>query len=269
MENILFVRQLTKYYGALCALDRISFQVPRGSVFGILGPNGSGKTTFLGIITDVLKASSGTFSWWGKEKPEVDRKRVGTLLETPNFYPYLSAEDNLMINALTKECNKSDIGQVLKKVHLYERRSTLYKTFSLGMKQRLAIASALLGGPEVVVLDEPTNGLDPSGIADIRKLIIEMGQEGKTVIIASHLLDEIQKVCTHVAILKGGTIRAAGPVGQILGEEEVIEVSAGDLTLLQDVLQHCPGIKSSHLSNNNLQLVLKPGYTPAQLNSYC
>lgn len=265
MENVLSIQQLTKYYGSLCALHKVSFKIPRGSIFGLLGPNGSGKTTLLGIITNVLKANSGTYEW-----PTIrNRKTIGTLLETPNFFPYLSAQDNLKINAATKGCSFNDINRVLKIVQLYDRRLTLFKTFSLGMKQRMAIASALLGDPEIIILDEPTNGLDPVGIADIRNLIIQMGQSGKTVIIASHLLDEIEKVCTHVAVLKNGTIRATGPVRQVLSNEDIIEVSAEDLKLLENILAHCAGVKDIKKSTEQLQLTLESGFSPSQLNTFC
>lgn len=269
MEKILSVQQLTKYYGRLCALDQVSFNVPKGSIFGILGPNGSGKTTFLGIIMDVLKANSGSFNWHHTSDPAQARKQIGTLLETPNFYPYLSASDNLLINATLKNCPRNDIDRVLKIVQLYERRHSAFKTFSLGMKQRLAIASALLGDPEIIVLDEPTNGLDPVGIADIRNLIIQMGQSGKTVVIASHLLDEVEKVCTHVSILQKGKLRASGPVSEVLSSEDTVLVSADDLTLLENILKNYSGIKNIKQCADHLQITLQNSFSTAQLNAFC
>lgn len=269
MADILKVAGLTKYYGKLCALNNIQFNIPKGSVFGILGPNGSGKTTFLGIIMDVLKSDGGTFQWFENSSGVGGRKKIGTLLETPNFYPYLSAVDNLLINARTKECSATDIDRVLKLVNLYERRKSAFKTYSLGMKQRLAIAGALLGNPEIVVLDEPTNGLDPVGIADIRKLIIQMGKEGKTVIIASHLLDEIEKVCTHVAIIKKGNLLATGPVEEVLSSEDVYEVGAEDIAQLEKILRAHGGLTSLQVNGDSLNITLNAELTPAALNRYC
>lgn len=269
MEDILKVAGLTKNYGKLCALNHIHFSIPKGSVFGILGPNGSGKTTFLGIILDVLKASSGSFQWFENGRTSRNRKGIGSLLETPNFYPYLSAVDNLLINAQTKDCEPNDVDRVLKLVNLFDRRKNTFKTYSLGMKQRLAIAGALLGNPEIVVLDEPTNGLDPVGIADIRNLVKQMGMEGKTVIIASHLLDEIEKVCTHVAIIKNGDLLATGPVEEVLSSEDVYEIEAEDNLQLEKILKDYPGIKSLQSTSDYLSIALNPGISAAQLNRYC
>src|SRR4051812_32673808 len=200
MNPILTIEGITKYYGKVRALNNVSFEVPEASVFGILGPNGSGKTTLLSIVLDVLKANNGKFLWFGQPGTPDQRKKIGSLLETPNFYPYLSAMDNLKVtNSISGRGDRADIDRVLQKVKLYERRNSRFKTYSLGMKQRLAIAGALLGSPKVLVLDEPTNGLDPVGIAEIRELIRELRDSGFTIIMASHLLDEVEKVCTHVA----------------------------------------------------------------------
>lgn len=206
MGTILKISDLSKNYKNVQALNKLNVEVEQGMVFGILGPNGSGKTTTLGILLGVLNPSGGTYSWFDNGTADSNRTRIGALLETPNFFPYLSAVQNLRIVAKIKELdNVGDrIDKVLKIVDLFERRESKFKTFSLGMKQRLAIASALLNDPEVLVLDEPTNGLDPQGIAEIRNLIKEIAQEGKTIIIASHALDEIEKVCSDVVILKNG-----------------------------------------------------------------
>jgi len=202
MENntVLSVNGLKKNYGRIQALKGVSFDVPKGCVYGILGPNGSGKTTLLGIVLDVLKSNGGSYDWIGYTQAEDARKKQGALLETPNFYHYLSAVDNLKIVSELKQIKKPNIDGVLKRVSLLERKNSKFQTYSLGMKQRLAIASALLSNPDVIVFDEPTNGLDPEGIAEIRNLIKELSQEGRTIIMASHLLDEVEKVCTHVAI---------------------------------------------------------------------
>jgi ABC-type multidrug transport system ATPase subunit len=197
------------------------------------------------------------------------RKQIGSLLETPNFYHYLSAYNNLEITAAIRQNGKDDRERVLKQVGLLERKDSKFQTFSLGMKQRLAIGAALLGKPKVLVLDEPTNGLDPAGIAEIRELIRKLNKEGMTIILASHLLDEVEKVCTHVAILKKGHLLLNGPVGEVLRSEDQLEVRAVDLTGLQNVLQTMPGITKIKLSEDTLFLSWENGITPQQVNEYC
>src|SRR6478735_8213315 len=238
MSSVLTINGISKSYGSIRALNNFSFEVPQGSVFGILGPNGSGKTTLLSIILDVLKANNGNFLWFGHPGSPEQRKKIGSLLETPNFYHYLSAIDNLKVTqSISGRGNEQDVNEVLKKVKLYERRKSRFKSYSLGMKQRLAIAASLLGDPKVLVLDEPTNGLDPVGIAEIRQLIIELKNSGHTIIMASHLLDEVEKVCTHVAILRTGELLITGRVDEILVDDDVVELSASDLDALSAVLK--------------------------------
>lgn len=244
--------------------------MPKGSVFGILGPNGSGKTTMLGIILDILKPSSGSFSLMGKPANAEVRKQIGTLLETPNFYHYLSGEKNLKIAAHIKGKGFDEIDTVLQKVNLYQRRQSKFNTYSLGMKQRLAIASCLLGDPNVLIFDEPTNGLDPNGIAEIRSLIQSLAAEGRTIIMASHLLDEVEKVCTHVAIIKNGNLLTAGSVEEVLLTDEMVEVGAENLSLLENVLQQMGGFSSIRKQNNYLQLFFSNGNADAKtINQYC
>ncbi|MGX5820830.1 ABC transporter ATP-binding protein [Chitinophaga lutea] len=267
--TILSLDQISKRYGMVQALKSVSFSVPAQSVFGILGPNGSGKTTLLGIVMDVLKADDGRYSWFGQAPHEDLRKRIGTLLETPNFYHYYSAVRNLEIAAAIKGRGADDIERVLKLTELWERRDSKFSTFSLGMKQRLAIAGALLGNPEVLLLDEPTNGLDPAGIAEIRELIRSLGKSGTTVIMASHLLDEVEKVCDHVAILKKGNLLTHGHVDQVLANEDMIEIGAGDLGALESVLQSLPGLKSLRRHNGCLQVTFSESHSAEQLNRYC
>lgn len=271
MTPVLTLFNITKFYGPVRALKDVSFTVPEGSVFGILGPNGSGKTTLLSIILDVLRANQGNFLWFGQPGSPQQRKKIGSLLETPNFYHYLSGADNLKVTqSISGRGNEEDIIQVLKKVQLYERRKSRFKTYSLGMKQRLAIAASLLGDPKVLVLDEPTNGLDPVGIAEIRELIIELRHSGHTIIIASHLLDEVEKVCTHVAILKTGELITTGEVNEVMQDEDVVEASAANLNGLASVLQQF----SSHVTINNVsntvQFTLPKGTARLDdVNSYC
>ena len=268
--HILTVENLSKRYGAVQALKNVNFSVPPGSVFGILGPNGSGKTTLLGTIMDILKPTAGTFRLFGEEPTEMHRKQIGTLLETPNFYHYLSGERNLVIAAEIKQRGKEDIAKALEMVDLTQRKKSKFSTYSLGMKQRLAIASCLLGNPEVMVFDEPTNGLDPVGIAEIRELIKRLNQEGKTIIMASHLLDEVEKVCTHVAILKKGELLASGDVNEILVNEDLVEVGAHDTTKLHAVLMQMDQYKTLKENGKFLQLYYPQGKANLEeINRYC
>lgn len=276
MSAVLSVQNLTKFYGPIRALNGVSFDVPKGSVFGILGPNGSGKTTLLGIVMDIVKASSGTFLWNGQPGSNEMRKQIGTLLETPNFYHYLSAVKNLRIAAAIKERGINDIDAVLEKVNLLQRKDSKFSTYSLGMKQRLAIASTLLGNPDILVFDEPTNGLDPAGIAEIRDLIKQLSSQGKTIIMASHILDEVEKVCTHVAIIQKGDLKTVGTVQEVLnagtsGKETgtEIEVSADDVERLEAVLKDLPGFVSMQRTDGILLLEGGENLTTENINQYC
>ena len=270
LVNVLTLNGITKYYGRICALNNVSFTVPAGCVFGILGPNGSGKTTMLGIVMDILKPSAGSFMFMDQPPTAAMRKRVGTLLETPNFYHYLSAEKNLRIAAEIKGKGIEQIDTVLQKVNLYNRKTSKFSTYSLGMKQRLAIASCLLGDPDVLVFDEPTNGLDPVGIAEIRELIKNLANEGKTIIMASHLLDEVEKVCTHVAILKTGNLITAGHVDEVLVNEDIVEVSAADLLRLEQVLQSVANYRQIKKHKEVVQVFFAPGTANMEMiNTHC
>lgn len=270
MHSVLSLHGITKFYGKIEALSNVSFEVPEGSVFGVLGPNGSGKTTMLAIVMDVLKPTSGTFEFFNKPSSSLLRKNIGTLLETPNFYHYLSGERNLAIAAEIKGKGRENIAAVLEKVNLTERKASKFSTYSLGMKQRLAIASALLGDPSVLVFDEPTNGLDPVGIAEIRELIQRLAGEGKTIIMASHLLDEVEKVCTHVAILKRGKLLTSGPVDEILINEDIVELSASDLSNLELIASALPGSLNIKKQKHFIQAFYADGTADlASINQYC
>jgi ABC-2 type transport system ATP-binding protein len=277
MDSVLSIQNITKFYGPVQALNNVSFEVPKGSVFGILGPNGSGKTTMLGIVMDILKVSSGTFLWNGHPGSSNEmRRQIGTLLETPNFYHYLSGQKNLQIAAAIKQRGKEDIPRVLEKVNLTQRKDSKFSTYSLGMKQRLAIASTLLGDPDILVFDEPTNGLDPAGIAEIRELIKQLNRQGKTIIMASHILDEVEKVCTHVAIIQKGVLKTVGSVQEVMSaspSDKVvrvdIELAADNLAALESLLKQLPGILE--VSNNGTGLIIhgEETITPAGINKYC
>lgn len=247
--------------------------MPPGSVFGVLGPNGSGKTTLLGIVMDVLKATGGGYSWFGEPASEKQRRRIGTLLETPNFYHYLSGERNLRIAAAIKGRGEGDIPRVLEMVKLTERKDSKFSTYSLGMKQRLAIASCMLGDPDVLVFDEPTNGLDPVGIAETRETIRTLAREGKTIVLASHLLDEVEKVCTHVAILQRGNLLMAGDVKVVLTNEDMVELGVADAqhAQLQEALAGWPGVREMRWQEGLLQVFFTNGVVPStgELNQFC
>ena len=268
--SILTVENLSKFYGPVQALKNVSFSVPEGTVFGILGPNGSGKTTTLGTITDISKPTSGTYRLFDEPASADSRRRIGSLLETPNFYHYLSGIKNLEIAAEIKQHGKEDIAHVLETVDLSQRKNSKFSTYSLGMKQRLAIASCLLGNPSVLIFDEPTNGLDPVGIAEIRELMKELHRQGKTIIMASHLLDEVEKVCTHVAILKNGELVTSGKVNEILSSEDIIETAALDNKKLFEILLKMNADIKVIDENAVIKIFFPPGKADlAAVNSYC
>jgi ABC-2 type transport system ATP-binding protein len=271
VENILSLNTITKNYGRIRALNKVSFDVPAGSVFGILGPNGSGKTTLLSIILDVLIADEGNFLWFGKPGSPEQRKKIGSLLETPNFYHYLSAANNLKVtNSISGRGDAQGIDNVLRQVKLFERRNSRFSSYSLGMKQRLAVAGALLGDPKVLVLDEPTNGLDPVGIAEMRELIIELSKRGHTIIIASHLLDEVEKICTHVAILKKGTLITTGNVNDVLVDEDIVEIGATDIEKLAVAVAGYALATTIIREGNFLQLRFAKGSSKLDdINQFC
>jgi ABC-2 type transport system ATP-binding protein len=271
MNMVLSVEQLRKNYGQVRALQGISFGVPQGAIFGILGPNGSGKTTLLSIILDVLHADGGNYQWFGKEGSAEQRKMIGSLLETPNFYHYLSGIGNLRITrSISGRGSLTDLDKVLGRVGLLDRKASRFSTYSLGMKQRLAIAAALLGDPQVLVLDEPTNGLDPVGIAEIRELILALHRQGHTVIMASHLLDEVEKVCTHVVILNKGEIVATGLTEDVLSDDDLVEIGAADLEALEKALQGYPGMTGLRKEGRYLHAHFGKGQArTAEINSHC
>jgi ABC-2 type transport system ATP-binding protein len=242
MESVLEINQLSKNYGRICALDNLTLKIEKGNVYGLLGPNGSGKTTTLAIILGILKMDSGSFTWFENQYGDNPRRKIGSILETPNFYPYLNAVDNLDIVRQIKKTPKQDYDEILEVVDLAHRKSSPFSTYSLGMKQRLAIASTMIGAPEVLIFDEPTNGLDPAGISEVRSILKRIADQGKTVIMASHILDEVEKICSHVAIIKKGKLLATGPIGGILGDDIQLEIGANDMEKLKTELNSMPYI---------------------------
>ncbi len=269
MTDILEIKGLTKNYGKLKAVSNLNLNVKQGQVYGILGPNGSGKTTTLGMILDVVAPTSGVYNWFGGISPIEARKQIGAILETPCFYPYLTAVQNLRITAHIKESSPNRIDEVLEQVGLSERKHDKFKTYSLGMKQRLSIAAALIANPPVLILDEPTNGLDPQGIAEIRTLIRDIAADGKTILLASHLLDEVQKVCSHFCVLRKGVKLHEGAVNDILGETNEIEISATNLQELTDCMNALDAFDSVTRENGQLVLTTREGITSEQINKHC
>jgi len=263
---VLSVKNLAKNYGSLVALEGLDLTVEAGQVFGLLGPNGSGKTTLLGILLDVLHASGGSFTWFDGTEGDQVRKRIGAFLETPNFYPYLNADQNLSLVAAIKQVANPPLDELLELVQLKDRRKSPFKTYSLGMKQRLALAACLVGDPDVLILDEPTNGLDPQGMVEVRHIIQKIAAQGKTIILASHILDEVEKICSHVAIIKKGKLLASGAIGSILSDQPTVEAGATDIEQLFRLLSSTSLATKITRKDNRLILELALGRSPEDLN---
>jgi len=268
LGTVLAIQSLSKQYGKIHAVDNLSFEVLKGQVFGLLGPNGSGKTTTLSILLDLVKPNKGTFTWFDSPPSKESRKRIGSVIESPNFFPYLSAWKNLQIVADIKDLGYNDIDRVLSLTGLYDRRTSRFKTYSFGMKQRLAIASALLGNPDVLILDEPTNGLDPQGIAQVRELIIKVAGSGITIILASHLLDEVQKIFSHVVVLNKGQKLFSGKVSEVLAISDSFELSSDNVELLQKTIASYPKFRSCTQNGSLLQVYFNDRVEPAQINLF-
>lgn len=270
METIISLNNLNKRFGAIHAVNNLSFDIQKGNVYGILGPNGSGKSTTLGIILNVVNKTSGNFSWFdGSLSTHEALKKVGAIIERPNFYPYMTAIQNLELVCKIKGVSKANIEEKLKTVNLFERKDSKFRTFSLGMKQRLAIASALLNDPEILILDEPTNGLDPQGIHEIRKIIKDIAAKGTTILLASHLLDEVEKVCSHVVVIREGIKLYSGRVDEMTASHGLFELKVEDNSEnLLELLSSFDGISSTNNDDNIIIATLNKPVTAAEINSY-
>jgi ABC-2 type transport system ATP-binding protein len=266
LQIVLEIDGISKRYGKVQALKPYKLQIPKGTTFGILGPNGSGKTTTLGIILGILSTDSGGFTWFDGQSVNSAKKRIGALLETPNFYPYMTAYQNLKLVAKIKELQNPNIDAVLKTVNLHERAHHKFKGYSLGMKQRLAIAASLLGEPEVLLLDEPTNGLDPTGIAEVRDLITRIAANGTTVIIASHILAEVEKVCSHVAVLQNGSLLYSGLADELSAKDAVIAVASADMQALEIAIKDLSSLKKLRPMDGHIHLSFSEDMSPSKLN---
>ena len=268
MQNILSINGLSKNYGSVQALNNLTISVQKGDVFGILGPNGSGKTTTLGIVLGVTNCSKGSYSWFEEGNSHQLRKRIGATLDKPNFYPHLNGFDNLKLIADIKDIKKPRINERLELAGMLKNANRKFITYSTGMRQRLALAATMLGDPEVLVLDEPTNGLDPEGIADVRELILKIANEGTTVIMASHLLDEVQKVCSHVAVIKSGKKLYEGHVQSLIAGDIGIEIGSDNLENLGSVLSKYEGVDEFVKKTDKFNIKLKPGFKASELSAF-
>ena len=268
METILSVNNLTKKFGYLTAVQDLSFSIQKGNVYGILGPNGSGKSTTLGIVLNVVNSTNGSFSWFdGNTSTHDALKKVGAIIERPNFYPYMTALQNLKLVCKIKEVPEEKIKDKLELVGLWERKDSKFRTYSLGMKQRLAIASALLNDPEILILDEPTNGLDPQGIHQIRQIIKKIAAQGTTILLASHLLDEVEKVCSHVVILRKGKKLYSGRVDGMLASFGFFELKTENNEALINFLEQHPNFGEIKTENGLITAFLKNEMKSDELNS--
>ena len=269
METILSLKNLDKKYGKVHAVNDLSFDIQKGNVYGILGPNGSGKSTTLGIILNVVNRTSGEFSWFdGKLSTHEALKKVGAIIERPNFYPYMTAAQNLSLICRIKGISTEKIDEKLTTVNLFERRNSKFSTFSLGMKQRLAIASALLNDPEILILDEPTNGLDPQGIHEIREIIKKIAANGTTILLASHLLDEVEKVCSHVVVIRKGVKLYSGRVDEMTASKGLFELKVdNDEEKLISLLENHDAILKVAKEQDQIIVTLNEEISASEINS--
>ena len=270
METILKITNLNKIFNKhLHAVKNVSFEIKKGNVYGILGPNGSGKSTTLGIVLNVVNKTSGDFEWFGGKVATHDAlKKVGAIIERPNFYPYMTAKENLELVCKIKGTPFSKVDEKLELVGLLERKNDKFRTYSLGMKQRLAIASALLNDPEILILDEPTNGLDPQGIRQIRDIIKVIASQGTTILLASHLLDEVEKVCSHVVVLRKGEMLYQGTVHNMIENNSFFELKSNDMLQLKTVLDEHSFVENTIEEDGKLLVYLKQDIAAQELNSY-
>ena len=269
METIIYIKNLNKRFGQLKAVNNVSLKIYKGNVYGILGPNGSGKSTTLGIVLNVVNKTSGDYSWFGgKMQTHEALKKVGAIIERPNFYPYMTAKENLELVCKIKGTSYSKVQEKLELVGLLERQNSKFSTFSLGMKQRLAIASALLNDPEILILDEPTNGLDPQGIHQIRDIIKLIATQGTTILLASHLLDEVEKVCSHVLVLRKGQVLYSGSVDGMTANEGFFELQSDDNASLKVIIAQHPAVEKVSEENGKILVYLNKDLEAKALNLF-
>jgi len=255
-EFVIETDRLTKRYGEVIAVDALSLRVPRGGVFGFLGPNGSGKTTTMGMLLGLVHPTSGSAAIFGDPaRHPATLRLVGAMVESPTFYPYLTGRANLRyFQGIGRRGKPADIDRLLKLVDLGKRADSKFATYSLGMKQRLGIACALLGDPELVFLDEPTNGLDPAGVVEVRELIRDLGTGGRTVVLSSHMLAETELVCDNVAVLSRGKLIAQGTIKELLREHDSLRLRTTDDAGAQTILKTLPGVEEVATQDGGLEV---------------
>ncbi|AXP81891.1 putative ABC transporter ATP-binding protein YxlF [Mariniflexile rhizosphaerae] len=269
MEPILTINNLTKKFGYLTAVKELSFTINKGNVYGILGPNGSGKSTTLGIVLNVVNKTSGDFKWFdGNTTTHNALKKVGAIIERPNFYPYMTATQNLKLVCKIKGVDYDKVDEKLEVVGLLERKNSKFSTYSLGMKQRLAIASALLNDPEILILDEPTNGLDPQGIHQIREIIKQIASKGTTILLASHLLDEVEKVCSHVVVLRKGEKLYSGRVDEMISSHGFFELKSNKQDELIKLIENNPAFGKIKVTDSLVTAFLNEPMKSDDLNKF-
>jgi len=268
LESILKISNLTKKYGYITAIKNLSFNIEKGNIYGILGPNGSGKSTTLGVVLNVVNKTSGDFSWYnGTLSTHEALKKVGAIIERPNFYPYMTAYQNLQLVCKIKGVAVDKIDEKLEIVDLLDRRNDKFNTFSLGMKQRLAIASALLNDPQILILDEPTNGLDPQGIHQVREIIKDVASKGTTILLASHLLDEVEKVCTHVVVLSNGEKLYSGRVDEMISSHGFFELKSNKHDELIKLLENDPNFGNIKIEDGLITVILNEPMDASSFNN--
>jgi len=267
LKSILTIRNLTKKFGSLTAVKDLSFTINKGDIYGVLGPNGSGKSTTLGIVLNVVNKTDGSFHWFDGNTTTHDAlKKVGAIIERPNFYPYMTAAQNLKLVCKIKNVAINNIEEKLEIVGLLDRKDHKFSTFSLGMKQRLAIASALLNDPEILILDEPTNGLDPQGIHQIREIIKQIAAKGTTILLASHLLDEVEKVCSHVVVLRKGVKLYSGRVDEMISSHGFFELKCNKETELLAFIEKHPAFANVKTEGSLITAFLKEPLSSEDFN---
>ena len=266
-DFVIQTHELSKRYGRILAVNKLSLEVPRGHVFGLLGPNGSGKTTAMGMLLGLVKPTSGTFTLFGSEVPHQDAlHRIGAIVETPSFYPYLSGYNNLaFFQGISGTGSSDELDQLLNTVGLASRGKDSFKTYSLGMKQRLGLAYALLGSPDLLFLDEPTNGMDPAGMAEVRDLIRSLATGGRTILLSSHLLNEVEMVCDSVGILSKGNLIKQGKVADLIQTGEQIRISTTDNAKALEILSGLDWVEEA-VSDDQGLLITAPSDRSAELS---
>lgn len=254
IETVVEIRDLTKRYDSVTAVDHVSLSVRRGEVYGFLGPNGAGKTTTLRMLLGLIWPTSGDLTVLGRRPGDAGvLARIGSMIEGPAFYPFLSGRDNLLVIARYAGTGADQIDETLETVDLASRGGDKFSTYSLGMKQRLGVAAALLKDPDLVVLDEPTNGLDPAGMRDMRALIRQLGDSGRTVILSSHMLGEVQQICDRVGVINEGRMIVESTVDELRGDSELV-IRATPVDVVRETLDRLAYVRGIRTVDDELRL---------------